>query len=175
MEDFDITKIAEQIENLSLEEKISFLQEECQRVQKLLKELLPDYDDDLDSLFENVRKEYIKTLRSNVLKKMQQKGLDVFEKNEALAFILGDLYLIIFPHFDSLNERILIIYESPDSLSKERRNAYDKLLNVLLADYGSWYWKKNLSYKDFEKEVVSVIERLMEAKDQFEEIKNTIK
>lgn len=179
MEEFDITRIEEQIENLSLKEKVSFLNEEIQRVQELIEEL-EDYEIDVDNLLTDLGDEYRKTLRNNVLKIMHSKELNVLEINERLEFMLGDLFISIYP---SLNIELMwgsiwISYRSPYPISKERRKAYAELLNVLLADYENFtdldYRRENLSCKDFEREVVSVIERLMEAKDKFEEIKNTI-
>ena len=166
MIDFDIDKLREEIKDLSYEDKLAFLEDkECEL--DVIVEELNGYISDISSLKDEIQTEKNDKMCHHILQSLKDSGYNMeLDSNGNLTFPLGLANITIIMQF--LDAKIDFYFKSNQS-QLSIRELISSILPEFKAD-GNYYSQK-VPEEDICKCVVGVVDKLINNKQKFEEIK----
>lgn len=166
MIDFDIDNLREEIKDLPYEDKLEFLDEKKSELDEIVEEL-QGYISEISFLQDEIETEKNDKMCHHILKSLKDNGYNMeLDSNGNLTFPLGLANFTIIMRF--LDAKIDFFFNSNQSKLSIR-----ELISSILPEFnrdGRFYSLK-VQEEDICKNVVGVVDKLMNNKQKFEEIK----
>lgn len=168
MIDFDLIDINEAIDGLSYEEKLEYLKEREDEINDAMEELKTHLSD-IEEIKDEIEEEHQKELQDKVLLDLHNAGYPLeLDSNGNISFSLGKAKITI--SLACISEKMNFCFESSG-----KQLSYRKLICSLLPNFKQ---DVNVFYRQVAEEeistcVVDVVSKLMNNKQQFEEIQTS--
>ena len=173
MIDFDITKIKDEIKDLSYAEKISYLENKESVFEREKEELeskidkLEDCIDDISSLKDEIETNHNDVICKSILQSLRDAGYPLeLNSNGNISFSLGkaDFTICMSFKYDSKVEFFFISYK--------KQHAFQNLVCSFMPDFKKDInrFSRQVPEEEIIKCVVDVVKKLMTNKQKFEEI-----
>ena len=162
MIDFDIDKLREEMKDLSYEDKLAFLEDKESELDEIVEEL-NGYISDISSLKDEIQTEKSDKLCHQILQSLKDSGYNMeLDSNGNLTFPLGLTNITIIMQF--LDAKVDFYFNSSQS-QLTIRELISSILPEFKAD-GNYYSLK-VQEEDICKSVVSLVNKLMNHKEDF--------
>lgn len=173
MIDFDITKIKDEIKDLSYADKLTFLSNKSDALGSKIDELrslieeLDDSIDEISTLFQSIQSEHNATICNSILQSLTDEGYDInLDSNSKLSFTLG---------FATFTIETSYLYDPIVEFSFDTEKEHytlHKLISSILPEFKKdrYRYIRKVSEEEYSKCVVDVVDKLMGHKEEFEGI-----
>ena len=164
MNDFDIDNIREEIKNLLYEEKMAFLDDKESELDEIIEEL-NGYISDISSLKDEIQSEWNNKICKQVLQSLKDNGYNMdLDNNGNLSFPLGLANITIIMQF--LDAKVDFHFNA-----EQKQLKFRELISSILPEFKADgnYYSLQVPERDTCKCVVSVVEKLMNHKEEFQD------
>lgn len=169
MEDFDIDEIREEINGLSNEEKLNYLEDKRNEIEELIKDLQDNISDldELEDEIESEKDEKKERLSNHILQTLEEAGYHIELEKGYPSISLGKIDLFFMMLFGK--SKVELIFKTAEiKLWK-----YSELISSILPDFHQDQWtvfSRVVPEEEFDSCIVDAVRKLMDNKQRFEEL-----